>query len=238
MHEVKFRDEQGRFSEETIRQFENKHSSRLEIPQHVSALKLDSQSVVLEIACGRGRFTILFSKICRAILAVDFSLASLETLARRLNPGIEVGLVHADITQLKFTPQSFDRAFSTTSLDSREQRMSMHRIVSEALRNDGVYVFSTEHYDLRTRLLGNPRLMQYPGGGSLFQRMTSTEVESEAAPYFMRVKSRPIQIFIPFVKSVLLSRFLRAGSATQEFWESITSPSHESDQSTGNQSTH
>jgi ubiquinone/menaquinone biosynthesis C-methylase UbiE/uncharacterized protein YbaR (Trm112 family) len=204
--EVKLRDEQGRLSQEQVRQDEARAWSKLEIPQHVAALNLDSKSVLLEVACGRGRFTVQFLKVCRTILAVDFSLASLEALARRLAPGIEVGLIHADITQLRLAPQSFDRAFSTTPLDSREQRMTMFRTISDALTDDGVYVFSVEHYDLRTRLLGNPRLTRYPNGGSVFQRFMRDEAEREAAPYFLRVKSRPIQIFLPFVRSVLIGR--------------------------------
>lgn len=206
LHEIKYRDDAGQHSQKEIQSFETSLRSRLEIRQHVRALNLNSNSVVLELACGRGKFTIQLLKTCRVLLGVDFSLASLETLARRLAPETQVGLVHADITQLKFKRESFDRAFSTTPLDSREQRMTMHRITSEAVTDDSVYVFSVEYYGWRTRLLGNPRLTRYPNEGSVFQRMTREEAEGEAAPYFSRVKSRPIQIFIPVVKSVRLGR--------------------------------
>lgn len=208
LYEVQYRDAQGMASEEEIEWFETKHSSRLEIPQHMAALNLKSEYVVLELACGRGRFTLRFEGKCRSVLAIDFSSSSLGTLSRRLGSGFEVGLVHGDITKVNLKPKSFHRVFSTTPLDSREERIAMHRLAADALRDDGIYVFSVEHYDLRTRLLGNPRLMRYPGGGSTFQRMASMEVETEAHPYFGEVLSRPIQIFLPFIKSVLLSRMI------------------------------
>jgi uncharacterized protein YbaR (Trm112 family) len=206
LHEVQYRDDISNHSSEEIHRFETSLRSQLEIPQHVAELKLRADSVLLEFACGRGKFTVPFLRTCSKILAVDFSLASLESLARRIPSGAEVGLVHADITQLKFKPQSFDRAFSTTALDSREQRMAMHQITSEALNDEGIYVFSVENYNLRAKLLGNPRLTRYPGEGSLFLRMTDEEAEAETAPYFGRVKSRPIQIFLPVLKSPWISR--------------------------------
>ena len=176
LHELNWRDQQGEDSVEQNRLFETKLASRLEIPQHVTAMKLDSQSVVLELACGRGRFTVQFLKVCKAVVAVDFSLSSLRFLARRVAADAEICLVQADITRLRFQPRYFTRAFSTTPLDSREQRLAMHHVVSNALADDGLYVFSTEHYDWRNRLLGNPRLMRYRNEGSLFERMRMSEV--------------------------------------------------------------
>lgn len=208
LHEIQYRDDARQHSLEEIWSFETSVRSRLEIPQHVKTLDLHPDSVVLELACGRGKFTTKLLKVCRRLMGVDFSLASLETLARRLPAEAEVALVHADITQLKFKPRSFDRVFSTTPLDSREQRMVMHRLASDAVTDGGIYVFSVEYYGWRTRLLGNPRLARYPREGSVFQRMTRQEAEGEAAPYFSAVQSRPIQIFIPILKSIRLGRIL------------------------------
>jgi uncharacterized protein YbaR (Trm112 family) len=217
--EINFRDQQAEVTEEQNRYFENKLASKLEIPQHVGALKLDSASDLLELACGRGRYTLKFHEICRSILAVDFSLSSLEFLARRLGPGAEVCLVQADITRLRLQPKSFNRAFSTTPLDSREERLKMHQNVSEALDDRGIFVFSTEHYDWRNRLLGNPRLMRYPGHGSVFERMRPKVIVREAAPYFMNVSARPIQIFVPFMTSPVFHRFVQRGSLYKNLGE-------------------
>lgn len=201
--EMQWRDSVG---EEQQSWFESKLSSLLEIPQHIGALRLNPQSTLLELACGRGRFTVRFAQTCAFVLAVDFSLKSLEFLARRLPPESRVGLVQADITSLRLQPRTFNRAFSTSSLDSREQRLSMHRVVSEALSDDGIYVFSAEHNDWRNRLLGNPRHAYYPGSQISFYRMDRAEIVREAAPYFARLRVRPIQLFLPFLGSASHAR--------------------------------
>lgn len=196
-HEVRLRDASG-----GGKQCPTAHwtfLSKLEIPAHLAAIRPSPQSVLLELGCGTGRHTVLLAKRCRAILGVDFSRRSLETLARRLGPADNVGLVHADITRLSVAPRRFDRVFSTTSLDTREQRLVMHRVAAEAIRDEGIYVFSAEHYDLRSRLLGHPRLTRYNEGGILFTRLTPEEATREAVPYFRNIRCRPIQVVLPFL---------------------------------------
>src|SRR5665213_1993697 len=51
-HELNWRDQQGEDSVEQNRLFETKLASRLEIPQHVAAMKLDSKSIVLNWPVG------------------------------------------------------------------------------------------------------------------------------------------------------------------------------------------
>jgi uncharacterized protein YbaR (Trm112 family) len=215
-HEMNWRDQQGDDSIAQNLLFETKLLSRLEVPQHVAALKLDPKSVVLELACGRGRFTVKFLKVCRSIVAVDFSLSSLRFLARRIDANADICLIQADITRLRFAPKYFNRAFSTTPLDSREQRLAMHGVVSNALTDDGRYVFSTEHYDWRNRLLGNPRLMRYRNNGSLYERMRIDEISREPAPYFLEVNARPISVNLPYMTSPRFRRITDRGPAYEK----------------------
>lgn len=210
LYEMQWRD--SRVSEEHNAWLENKLSSLLEVPQHIRALKLDRQSSIVELACGRGRFTVRFAQICQSVLAVDFSLKSLEFLLRRLPPGSPVGLVQADINSLHFAPRSFNRAFSTSTLDSREQRLRMHHLVAEALQENGIYVYSAEHFDWRNRLLGNPRFACYPGSENTFQRMTRGDLLRETAPYFQLARVRPVQLFLPFLSSSSYARLSARGT--------------------------
>lgn len=209
--EIDFRDRlASQAREDQQRAYEESFGCRLEIPQHVAALRLLPDSVLLEIGAGMGRFTRLFAQNCRAIVAVDFSLASLRFLAGRLDSNSNVLLVHADATRIRVAPRAFSRAFATTPLDTREQRLAMHRLASDALTDDGLWIFSTERWDLRSRIRRQPRAQRYDssfGAGSLYFRFKQYEIEREAAPYFARIKSRPIKVILPFgVKSVLLSR--------------------------------
>jgi SAM-dependent methyltransferase len=206
VHEIDYRDQY--VSEQEERAWEESYSCRLEIPQHLSALQLGRDSVLLEIGCGRGRFTRLLAPKCSAIVGVDFSLQSLRFLADRLDLNTNVLLVHADATKVRVAPRAFTRAFSTTPLDLREQRMAVHRLVSDALADNGRWVFGVERYNLRHKLRNQPRVLRYEddGSGSIYFRMLRHEVEREAHPYFEKVNCHAIQVRLPFVKSVLLGR--------------------------------
>ena len=65
-----------------------------------------------------------------------------------------IGLVHAEASHFHVAPRRFDRALSATPLDGRDQRMAMYRTISDALKDEGVFVGGVEHDDLTRRLLG------------------------------------------------------------------------------------
>jgi SAM-dependent methyltransferase len=198
-HEVALRDAQTRtLAPERERAYWASLYSRRETASTLAALRLHPDCTAVDLGCGTGRYTTLLARACRHVLAVDFSMESLGWLARENTPGPNVGLVHADITRLRLAPRRFDRALATTPLDSRAQRLAMHRVAADALADSGVYVFSTEHHDLRSRLLGAPRAQRYRPGDNLFFRLRRQEVEREAAPFFLDVRGRPINVSLPF----------------------------------------
>ena len=174
-------------------------SDLLEVPEHLDGLHASPSNTVLELACGDGRFTSLIAETGARILAVDFSINALRLLAHRLPAGAQVGRVHADINHVHFASRSFDRALSLTPLDSRDERMAMYRMVAHALTDEGRYVASVEHDDLSRRLLGLPRVRRYSRDGILIEHLTSKTMRREAAPYFAKVRIRPIRPRVPFV---------------------------------------
>jgi len=174
-------------------------SDRLEVPAHLKELQASQSNTVLELACGDGRFTSLIAETGAKILAVDFSINALRLLAHRLPAGARVGRVHADINHLHFASRSFDRALSLTPLDYRDERMAMYRMVAEALTDDGRYVASVEHYDLNRRLLGLPRARRYSADGILIEHLTTKTMHREAAPYFSKLRIRPLRPRVPLV---------------------------------------
>jgi SAM-dependent methyltransferase len=174
-------------------------SDILEVPAHLDELKSLPTNTVLELACGDGRFTSLIAKTGAKILAVDFSINALRLLAWRLPAGAMVGRVHADINQLHLASRAFDRALTLTPLDSRDERMNMYRTIARALKDDGRYVGSFEHDDLNRRLLGLPLVRRYSKGGILIEHLTTKIMRLEAAPYFSKLRVRPIRPRVPFV---------------------------------------
>jgi ubiquinone/menaquinone biosynthesis C-methylase UbiE/uncharacterized protein YbaR (Trm112 family) len=177
-------------------------SDMLEVPLHLNGLQSRPSSTVLELACGDGRFTTLIAETGARILAVDFSINALRLLGHRLPSGARVGRVHADINHLHVASRAFDRALTLTPLDSRDERMTMYRTVANALTDDGRYVGSVEHYDLNRRLLGLPLARRYCRGGIFIEHLTTKTMRREAAPYFSKLRIRPIRPRVPFVEKL------------------------------------
>ena len=200
-------------------------SDMLEVPEHLNELKSSGADIVLELACGDGRFTALVAQSGARILAVDFSINALHLLAHRLPSGAQVGRVQADINHLQVASRSFDRALSLTPLDSRDERMAMYRMIAAALKDDGRYVASAEHDDLNRRLLGLPLLRRYSRGGILIEHVSAKTMRREAAPYFSEVRIRPIRPRVPLIGrlprrfALPMLRLIAAIPVTRQFGE-------------------
>src|ERR1700676_761519 len=191
-------------------------SDSLEVPAHLDELQTSPAHTVVELACGDGRFTSLIAKTGARILAVDFSINALRLLAQRLPAGARVGRVHADINQLHLTSRVFNRALTITPLDSRDERMNMYRTIAHALTDDGRYVGSFEHDDLNRRLLGLPLMRRYSKDGILIEHLTMKTLRREAAPYFSKLRVRPIRPRVPFAAKLpagLVPHILRIAAA-------------------------
>ena len=208
----------------------SKLSDFLEIPPHLQEL-LPDHCTVLEIGCGDGRFTLLMAQLGARILAVDFSISALRKLAWRLPSGIaptayqlahrhpamdmrgSVGLVQADASRFHVADRSFDRAFATTPLDSREQRMAMYRMIANSLTDDGRFVGSVEHDDLNRRLLGLPLARRYSEGGIFIEHFDIVTMRREAAPFFAKLRFRLIRPRVPLLAKAPLAWAVRASRA-------------------------
>ncbi len=207
----------------------SKMSDLLEIPHHLSELQ-PKACTVLEIGCGDGRFTMLMAQMGASVLAVDFSVDSLRTLASWLPSGIaptayqlphllpsdlrgRVALVRADASHFHVAPRSFDRALSTTPLDSREERLAMYRSIAEALTDDGRYVGSVENDDLTRRLLGLPLARRY-SSGIFIEHFSVAKVRREVSPFFSKLRIRPIRPRLPFIHRLPSQWVLRLSHLT------------------------
>jgi SAM-dependent methyltransferase len=178
---------------------------RMEMRPTLTALAPLRDQVVLELGAGTGRYTVELVKESRAILAVDFSARSLETLAAklpdpRLQGGARVGLVQADVTRLCLAPRAFGRILSTlvSNLPTRAHRLAMYGLAAGALRADGQLVLSAHHYGLRQRLRHEPIDGRYSEGGIFRHLFGPSEILDELEPSFAQASCRPIQIALPF----------------------------------------
>ena len=146
-----------------------------------------------------------------AVLAIDFSMASLRVLSQKKNIGENTGLVQADITTIQLAPRAFDRVLSTlhSNLPTRDHRVASNHTAAGILKDDGRYVFSMHYHGLRDLLLGVPRSGYYPENGIYRYHMRAGEAKRETSPYFDRVRFLPIKVGIPGVHSIYLSQAAR-----------------------------
>jgi SAM-dependent methyltransferase len=179
---------------------------QMEMRPTLAALAPLRDRIVLELGAGTGRYTLELAKESRAVLAVDFSARSLETLATKLSDprlpaGARVGLVQADVTLLRVAPRAFDRVLATlvSNLPTRAHRAAMYGLAARSLRANGVFAFSAHHYGLRQRVLQEPISGRCGQGGGIYRRLLAEEeILDELAGYFWRATCRPIQIALPF----------------------------------------
>jgi len=198
-------------------------SDLVEIPPHLEELKPLDSCRVLELGCGDGRFTMLMAQMGARILAVDFSINALQKLAWRLPSGVaptayqpvhlcsatdlrgHIGLVQADACHFHVAQRSFDRALSATPLDSRDERMKMYRTIADALTDEGRFVGGVEHDDLIRRLLGLPLGRRYTEGGIFIEHFDIATMRREVAPFFSKLRIRPIRPLVPFIRRLPLT---------------------------------
>jgi SAM-dependent methyltransferase len=181
---------------------------------------------VLELGAGTGRHTVHMATRGASIVAVDFSLGSLENLAARIQPEWDIGLVHADCTQFAALPDAFDLVASTlvSNLPTAQHRAAMMRVAATACKPSGKFVFGTHHFGIRSRLLREPRSGYYrevPIYRYMFRRK---EIEAETRAYFADVTCHPIRIAIPLAARmrlpvVKLSRLTERVPLINEFGE-------------------
>jgi SAM-dependent methyltransferase len=209
-------------------------NDRIEIAPFLAELEPLRDRLVLEIGCGDGRLTMLMAQRGARVLAVDFSLNALRKMAGWLPSGMaptgfpqtgpavgadlrgRIGLVQANASRLRLAPRRFDRALSTTPLDSREQRLALYHTTADALADDGRFIGSVEHDDLLHRAFGQPLARRYEAGGIFIEHFDRAAVHRECAPYFHAVRLRPIRPYVPLARRlpprslVPLSRLISA----------------------------
>ena len=204
LHEQKRRDADG-FTVEKLDTNLARASNEMEMISTLETLAVRPASLVLELGCGEGRYTLPLIADAR-ILAIDFSIELLRILRAKLPAGARAGLVMADISSLKVAASQFDYVLSTltSNLPSRAHRESLYALASNALCESGRFVFSTHHHGFRQILSGEKKSGRYSPLGIYRYNFKVRECIDEASQFFKLVHARPIQINFPFARSLRL----------------------------------
>ncbi len=192
-----------------------KANNEMEMQSTLDALPKGGVKTVLELGCGEGRYTLPLSARAGRILSVDFSIELLRILQGRLPEDARVALVLGDISTLKVANAEFDLVFSTltSNLPTRAHRESLYALAANALQESGRFVFSTHHHGIRQMLAREEKSGRYREGGIYRYNFALRECHEEPAAHFGRIHARPIQIHLPFARTlrlpiVRLSRFM------------------------------
>jgi SAM-dependent methyltransferase len=210
--EMQLRDEKSEsFARLQRKEWRSDYDDETEIKPTICELQPLNGKVVAEYGCGTGRYTLKFGRQAAAVLAIDFSMASLCVLSQKANIGENTGLVQADVTTSRFAPKAFDRILSTlhSNLPTQNHRMSANRLAARILKNDGRYVFSMHYHGLRDLILGVPKSGYYPENGIYRYHMRAGEAKRETLPYFAQARFYPIKVGIPGVNSIYFSKIVQ-----------------------------
>jgi uncharacterized protein YbaR (Trm112 family) len=176
--------------------------SRMEVEPMMEASEPLANTLVLELGAGAGRCTVEMARRGASVLACDFSLASLHTLARRCEPAWEIGLVWADCTQFSVRPSAFPLVACTlmSNLPDQQQRTQLMRIAAKACDPSGKFVFGTHHYGVQSLLRRELRSGYYAGAPIYRYLFRAREIKRETRRHFGFVSCHPIVITIPFLR--------------------------------------
>ncbi len=191
-----------------------------EIPSTVKQFGDVNNKNIIEYGCGTGRLT-METLNAKSILAVDFSRKSLLVLADKILEKENIGLVLADVVQLKVANGYFDLAISAQVFEhipTIESRQSFLNNVFSALKSSGRFICSVYHQDLRRRLKGEAVEGRHKSG-IFFHYFTAKEIKREFYRHFIIKNIKFIDITMPLEARLGLAKYFKG--YVSRFFENV-----------------
>jgi len=188
-------------------EWQSAHADAVEVRPTLMALDVEQGSIVAELGCGTGRYTLDIASRASATVAVDLSHSGLLVLRQKLALSAPVALVQADVTKPYGSRCGFDRVLSTlhSNLPTREHREAALRHAASALNDRGKAVISMHHRNVPDAVRGIEVSGRYPDSGIYRYYMTKAEARREAARFFDRVRFVYLSADLPRVSVAAIS---------------------------------
>jgi SAM-dependent methyltransferase len=183
------------------------HADAVEVRPTLTALNVEAGTVVAELGCGTGRYTVDIASRASATVAVDLSRSGLLVLRQKLDSSAPVALIQADVTRPYGSPQRFDRVLSTlhSNLPTREHRAAALQHAASVLKASGKAVISMHHRNLPDTVRGIDASGRYPDSGIYRYYMTKREARLETARFFQRLRFVYLSADLPRVPVAAVS---------------------------------
>lgn len=178
-----------------------------EIPSTLAILGDLRGKKLIEYGCGTGRLTEIISQSAELVLAVDFSLISLQLLADKLKGKENIGLVWADAVNFKTIEHGFDLALAAQvyeHITTFKQRQFFLNNAKQSLRLGASLIMSVYHND-RRRIQQKLSQEGRHQSGIFFHYFLPLELRQELSSSFVVKKLKLIDITLPGESQLHLS---------------------------------
>ena len=113
----------------------------------VTVLDVDCDSVLLDVGCGTGNYTIALQHAARSVIGIDISIGMIEQ-ARAKFPALR--FICSDVTNLPFESETFDGVFAIQVLHHIEEKEVFLREAHRVLRKGAhIAIHSCSHEQMR-----------------------------------------------------------------------------------------
>ena len=119
----------------------NKKTHKMLIKKTVSLFT--DQDEVLECACGTGMLSAPVAGVCRHLTATDFSENMLKRAKKNFREGDNISFTHADIMNLPFEDNSFDKVVAANVIRLLDEPMKALCELRRVCRNGGQLIIPT-----------------------------------------------------------------------------------------------
>ena len=204
-------------------EWESPIADAIEVEPTLEALGSIDGLTICELGCGPGRYTVRFQVRGAVVMAVDLSRTALRVARAKLPETAPVALVQADVTTAFAAARAFDRVLSTlhSNLPTADLRLACLAQVGRMLAPGGRAVISMHHVGWRERLARVPLKGRYPENGIYREFMTEATSRAEAGRVFEAVEHRFVNVGLPGVRSLRISRWLTGIPALSRAWGSL-----------------
>ncbi|MFX0133395.1 MAG: class I SAM-dependent methyltransferase [Candidatus Hodarchaeota archaeon] len=114
----------------------------------IRLLNLDSNSVILDLGCGTGNYTLALQRFAKNIIGIDLSLGMIGQARAKFS---SLRYVCADISYLPFRSELFDGAFSNQVIHHVQEKELFLKETYRVLRQDAFFVIeSCSHNQIGT----------------------------------------------------------------------------------------